>query len=73
MWHSAVGAKARPKAEGSGKRSREVLFVCMYDVPLDLGLKTRIQTFIDTLIRLLLYPLNPDCLIHSGSVATPSF
>ena len=48
-------------------------FVYMYSVPLDLGLKTQIQTFIGTLICLPLYPLNPDCLTHSGSVATPSF
>ena len=48
-------------------------FVCMYGVPLDPGLKTQTRTFIGTLIRLLLYPLNPDCLIHSGLVATPSF
>ena len=27
MWHSAVGAKAQPKAEGSGKRSREMRFI----------------------------------------------
>ena len=48
-------------------------FVCMYGVPLDLGLKTRTRTFIGTLIRLPLYPLNPNCLIHFGLVATPSF
>ena len=48
-------------------------FVCMYSVPLDPGLKTRIRTFIGTLIRLPLYPLNPNCLIHSGLVVTPSF
>ena len=47
--------------------------VCMYSVPLDLGLKTRTRTFIGTLIRLPLYPLNPNCLIHSGLVATPPF
>ena len=40
---------------------------------MDLGLKMRIRTFIGTLIRLPLYPLNPDCPTHSGSVATPSF
>ena len=48
-------------------------FVCMYGVPLDPELKTRIRTFIGTLIRLPLYPLNPNCLNHSGLVATPSF
>ena len=30
MWHSAVGAKARPKVEGSGKRSREVFLSKLY-------------------------------------------
>ena len=49
------------------------LFVCMDGVPLDPGLKTRTRTFIGTLIRLPLYPLNPNCLNRSGLVATPSF
>ena len=40
------------------------LYVCMYGVPLDLGLKTRTRTFMSPLIRSPLYPLNPDCLTN---------